>query len=68
MKNIVDVLKQKEEELQQIQVEIEALHVAIRLVSEDGDAHGRPLAATGTSSESRMKEKNPGPAAARQFP
>ena len=68
MKNIVEVLKQKEEELQRIQVEVEALHLAIRLVSEDGDAYGHPLAATGTSSESRMKEKSTGPTATRQFP
>lgn len=68
MKNIVEVLKQKELELQQIQTEVDALRLAMRLVSDDGDIHGRPLAPTGTSSESRVKEINTGSAPTRQFP
>jgi hypothetical protein len=68
MKNLVEVLKQKEQDLQQIQTEVDALRLAIRLVSEDGDNHGRPLAPTGTSSESRVKEINLGSAPTRQFP
>ncbi len=68
MKNIVEVLRQKEMELQQIQVEVEALRVAIRLVSEEGDSHGLSLAPTGTSSESRVKEISTSPTATRQFP
>jgi hypothetical protein len=38
MKDIQDVLKQKESELQQLQREIEALRVAARLLADDGDA------------------------------
>lgn len=68
MKNIVEVLRQKETELQQIQVEIEALRIAIRLVSEDGDNPERSLATSGTSSESRVKEISTSPTAIRQFP
>jgi hypothetical protein len=37
MKNIFDVLRQKEAELQQLQKEIEALRVAARLLAEDSD-------------------------------
>jgi hypothetical protein len=37
MKNLFDVLRQKEAELQQIQREIEALRVAARLLSDEGD-------------------------------
>ena len=39
MKNINDVLQQKEAELQQLQSEIEALRLAAGLLSEDGDPH-----------------------------
>jgi len=42
MKNIFDVLRQKEAELQQIQREIEALRVAARLLAEDGDPRTEP--------------------------
>jgi hypothetical protein len=49
MKNIFDVLRQKEAELQQLQKEIEALRVAARLLAEDGDPRlesaGRPVIA-----------------------
>jgi hypothetical protein len=38
MKNIFDVLKQKEAELQQIQKEVEALRTAARLLNEEGEA------------------------------
>jgi hypothetical protein len=68
MKNLVEVLKQKEQELQQIQTEVDALRLAMRLVSEDGDNHARSLAPTGTSSEARIKEINMGSAPTRQFP
>jgi hypothetical protein len=37
MKNIYEVLRQKEAELQQLQKEIEALRVAARLLAEEGD-------------------------------
>jgi hypothetical protein len=68
MKNLVDVLRQKEAELQQIQADINALRTALRLVSEEGENYGRPLAPTGTSSESRITEITMGPSATRQFP
>jgi hypothetical protein len=73
MKSIVEVLRQKEMELHQIQVEVEALRVALRLVSEEGENYGPSLAATGTSSEGRdsrvnVKEINAGANTTRQFP
>ena len=60
MKSLVEVLRQKESELQQIQAEVDALRLALRLVSEEGESYGRSLAATGTSSESRVTEINTG--------
>jgi hypothetical protein len=39
MKNINDVLQQKEAELQQLQSEIEVLRLAAGLLSEDGAPH-----------------------------
>jgi hypothetical protein len=68
MKSIVEVLKQKESELQQVQLELDALRLVMRLMSEDGEASGSSLAPTGTSSESRVKEISASPAAKRQFP
>jgi hypothetical protein len=68
MKSLVEVLRQKESELQQIQAEVDALRLALRLVSEEGESYGRSLAATGTSSESRVTEINTGSGATRQFP
>lgn len=37
MKNIYDVLKQKEAQIEQLQAEIEALKIAARLLADDGD-------------------------------
>jgi hypothetical protein len=69
MKNIVEVLKQKEAELQQLQVEVEALRVAIRLVSEDPEDSVRISAPAGPSFESRVKETpKVSDATTRQFP
>lgn len=68
MKNIIEVLKQKEAELQQVKAEVEALHVAVRLLSEDGDSAGRQLAPTGTSSDSRVTEKKLVADTTREFP
>lgn len=47
MKNINDVLRQKELEIQQIQREIEALRIAARLLADDDDA---PQARTSVAS------------------
>ena len=69
MKNIVEVLKQKEKELTKVQAEIDALRIAMRLMSEDGDNHSLSLEATGTESrESRVMEISTGTAGTRQFP
>lgn len=69
MKNIVEVLRQKEAELQQLQGDVEALRVAIRLLSDDPGSSGRVSASTGTSPEARVKENLTAPdAPARQFP
>lgn len=43
MKNIHDVLRQKELEIQQIQREIEALRVAARLLADDNDTDAPAL-------------------------
>jgi hypothetical protein len=67
MKSIVEVLRQKEMDLQKIQAEIDALRVALRLVSEDGDNLARPPVPTGLP-ESRVTEINTGSNATRQFP
>ena len=60
MKNIFDVLKQKEAELQQIQKEIEALRVAARIMQEDGEPRG--------DAGGRQAAAPPAPAPTRQFP
>jgi len=74
MKNIFDVLKQKEAELQQIQKEVEALRVAARLLSDESearmDAAIRPAAVpAGPVPAPRAKEVAAGfDAGPRQFP
>jgi outer membrane protein TolC len=57
MKNINEVLKQKEAELQQVQREVEALRLAIRLLSEESDPRleMRPLTPTATMPDPRPK-------------
>lgn len=62
MKNILDVIKQKEAELERLQRDIETLRAAHRLLSDDADSEAtsvRPMAATGNS---------PKTATLRQFP
>jgi hypothetical protein len=69
MKNIVEVLRQKEAELQQLQGEVDALRVAIRILSDVPENSGQVPASAGTSSESRVKEiLTVSDAPARQFP
>jgi hypothetical protein len=49
MKNIYEVLRQKELEIQQLQRDIEALRVAARLLADDSEAEtsiSRPLASS----------------------
>jgi len=75
MKNIFDVLRQKEAELLQMQKEIEALRVAARLLAEEGDLKSetsmRPvIAAAGPVPAPRANKEVPAifEAAPRQFP
>jgi hypothetical protein len=75
MKNIFDVLRQKEAELQQIQKEVEALRVAARLLSDESEARAeavvRPPAPTlpGPIAAPRAKEVATGfDTSPRQFP
>jgi hypothetical protein len=73
MKNIYEVLRQKENEIQQLQKDIEALRVAARLLADDNDTE---TAASRLTSSSAPKPRTatamadtPGPAAVvRQFP
>jgi hypothetical protein len=61
MKNIYEVLKQKEAQIQQIQKEIEALKIAARLLADDGEIErpvspviaGTPLASVSRVASSR---------------
>jgi hypothetical protein len=47
MKNINDVMRTKEQQIQQLQREIEALRVAARLLADDGDmVAARPASST----------------------
>lgn len=69
MKNIYDVLKQKEAQIEQLQMEIEALKVAARLLADDTDvleisrAAGPVSAGTPLASVSRMATRDNGHAA-----
>ncbi len=68
MKNIVEVLKQKEAALQQLQNEIEILRRALSLLSDEGEMPlpARPLAQTGT--DARTKAAVAEMTSPRQFP
>ena len=80
MKNIADVLKQKEIEYMQLQKDIEALRVAARLLAEDDSAAfakaaqaaaGPPIGAMRTSPSGAGSEPNYAPvwdAAPKKFP
>ena len=69
MKNIVEVLRQKEAELQRLQGEVEALRVAIRILSDEAESSARGAVPAGTLPEFRVKESLTVPdAPARQFP
>jgi len=73
MKNIYEVLRQKEAELQQLQKEVEALRVAAELLADDYDSHkdATPRASTGSApvpvSAARPSTGNVA-SPARQFP
>jgi hypothetical protein len=78
MKNIHDVLRQKELEFQQIQREIEALRLVVRLLTDDGEvqasAVGSSLASTAGPRPAAVVAKPADgsfgvpPAGIRQFP
>ena len=64
MKDINEVLRKKEADLQQLQREVEALHVAARILSEEGEAGGvyaRP--ATAAASYATPARPTPTPSA-----
>lgn len=68
MKNIVEVLKQKEAEIQQLQRDIEILRLAFPLLSEDGDQRLEGRVLTGTAPEARAKGVVAEIGSQRQFP
>jgi hypothetical protein len=78
MKNIFEVLRQKEAELQQMQKEVEALRMAARLLADEGDPRSersetsmRPvIAAAGPVPAPRANKEVPAifEAGPRQFP
>ena len=81
MKNLYEVLRQKELEIQQLQKEIEALRVAARLLADDNDVEtsvARPVSSMVTTPRisvaaavaSTVKPVEPlgPPAGIRQFP
>lgn len=64
MKDINEVLRKKEADLQQLQKEVEALRVAIRILSEDADAGSIfPRPASGGISYAPAARSTPAPAA-----
>ena len=54
MKNIYEVLRQKELELQQLQKDIEALRVAARLLADDSDAEAASSRSMGSVTAPRI--------------
>jgi hypothetical protein len=74
MKNIFDVLKQKEAELQQIQKEVEALRTAARLLTDESETRAEAMirpapVPAGPVPAPRAKEVAAGfDASPRQFP
>jgi hypothetical protein len=49
MKNIHDVIRSKEQQMQQIQKELEALKLAAKLLADESDAAPQPVRAGATS-------------------
>jgi len=63
MKDINEVLRKKEADLQQLQKEVEALRVAMRILSEDADAGSAfPRPASGGISYTTPARSTPAPA------
>lgn len=68
MKNIIDVLKQKEAEIQRLQKDVEVLRLALPLLSEEGEQRSEERALTGTSPDARSKGVVAEMGGQRQFP
>jgi hypothetical protein len=68
MKNVYEVLRQKELELARLEKEVEALRVAAPLLSDDKEAtdNPKPTLATSTSSQQPIRIPQPAVAAAPQ--
>lgn len=64
MKNIYEVMRQKEQEIQQLQKDIEALRVAARLLADESDAEA-PRAASSSVPTPRASTAGSVSAAAR---
>ena len=62
MKNVYEVLRQKELELARLEKEVEALRVAAPLLSDDKDATDMPKPTLATSSGSQQPIRIPAPA------
>jgi len=65
MKDINEVLRKKEADLQQLQRDVEALRVAVRILSEDAEAGGAfPRPSTAAISYATPARPTPPPASA----
>lgn len=65
MKDINEVLRKKETDLQELQREVEALRVAVRILSEDAEGGGAfPRPATAAVSYATSARPTPPPASA----
>ncbi len=62
MKNIQDVIRSKEQQMQQIQKELEALKLAAKLLVEDGDMPAQPARATAATTTPGMVMRPAAPA------
>ncbi len=63
MKNIQDVIRSKEQQMQQIQKELEALKLAAKLLVEDGDTAAQPARAAAATPAPSMVMRPAPPAA-----
>ncbi|HEX8927126.1 MAG TPA: hypothetical protein VF786_15105 [Terriglobales bacterium] len=69
MRNIVEVLKQKQSDLEQLQTEIEILRRAVSLLSEEAEDPRSETATLGkTGTDSRIKGAVADISSPRQFP
>jgi len=64
MKNVYEVLRQKELELTRLEKEVEALRIAAPLLSEEKEAAAEPAAKTATAPAAQQPIRIPQPAVA----